>query len=477
MTRRVFGSRTVNSMNDFSILRIIAAIGLVTLSCALFTSLQGCGHGEPLAAAPSGVHSELAPATGLAHAQHLTHDAQVVCADSHGCPAGVGMVVAAFEDGVLRCTGALVGPDLLLTSGRCIPQDLGADCGERIRFLLPEAGSARAQEARCAQVLSAGSEASSSYAFVRLAGPVSGREPLRMETGGLASGAAFSVPVVNPTSDTQAFGEIRLLSCKAIQKSAIFPAFRSDLSPVAALGSCLAGASALGAPVLDASGSVRAVVQGMALPREIQLDQVVYAPMLHDTQVSDFVYASSLACIQVPGAAARDLPAACAQDKGAPAPAASLSLALTPEALSGAQATLSSQVWQWQSSSSPAAGGGKVRWGVAPLAVSPIQSSSPVPSCFSGSAQWLGSYRHWYIRGGYPSDAELDIQRPSYQVELDLNSFLQTLASVQVQGTSGLKLHFSPKDLAQSGQSTVTLTDRSTGASVGSALTVRNCAN
>ena len=141
-------------MRDFWILRFIAAIAIVTGSCVLLTALSGCGP-HPLGRGATS--TEVVPAAGLQPAIELARDAQVTCADAKLCPEGVGMLVVANENGVELCTGSLVGPDLVLTAGHCVPPALRAEvaCGDRIRFLLPAStgAKARAQQSQCGSVL------------------------------------------------------------------------------------------------------------------------------------------------------------------------------------------------------------------------------------------------------------------------------------------------------------------------------------
>lgn len=462
-------------MNDFSAFRIIAAIALVTVSCVLFTSLPGCGHADPVVTAQVSSQASVGPGNGLGHAQLLSGEAQVVCAENSHCPENVGMVVAAFEGGVVRCSGALIGPDLVVTSSRCIPLAIssnGAACGERVRFLLPalNSGSIPAQQARCGELIGSADPAVSSYAFIRLAAPVQGRRPLALDTSGIQDAESFTVPVINPTSDTRPFGEVRVLKCKAYQRTAILPQFADDLSPVAALGGCLIGATAYGAPVLDQHGAIRAVIQSGTSPQDVQNDQLAYGPMLPNTQVEDFAFAANLACLQIPGAAPRALPASCVSDEKILAPQDAVARAVTPSVLRVAQAGLVPKIAAWQASQ-----GQKLLWGFSPLAVSVAQTVEPHPACFANSADWLGSYRHWYTHGGYETDAELDLQIPRLRVEFDLSAVLQTVFSIQSTSADSVRLHFNPRDLAETGQSTVVLTSSANGAAIGGPLFLKAC--
>jgi hypothetical protein len=467
-------------MKDHRLFNLNTAIVLVTLSCALFSTLPACGHkgsteGSQDQAQTSGAGAT-APTAGLAHSQRLALEAEVECADGGQCPESTGMVTAAHEGGVDQCTGSLIGPDLVMTSSRCVPVDLrssNADCGSRIRFLLPATAGIAAQDSSCAQVLVQSPD--DAHAFIRLKAAISGRHPLDLSRAGLGDGDKVSIPVVDASSGNKPLGVIRVLNCTAYQKTMALPRFRSASSPVVALGGgdCNISSTHLGAPVLDDRGVVRAVIKSGFTESDIHENRRLFGELLDGADVANFAFASNLACIRTPTENAhRKLPDACTGDARFSVPRDPFERAITLEVRSAAQAEIYQRISKWRND--PAQ---KFRWEVPAPGVKRDQRIQPVLSCIQNSDQWLKDYRHWYISGGYNSDAQIALSLPRFQVGFRMNSLLRTSGDVRDSDSLAVMLQFSPREIADKGQSTVTLREKATGAAVGSPVVLKKCAD
>jgi hypothetical protein len=438
-------------MKDFSILKIIAAIGLVTGSCVVLTSLSGCGSSANTDAAPS--PSEVLQTPGLKRSFELANDADVTCADSANCPENVGMIISANEDGVARCTGSLIAPDLVLTASRCVPPALRgeASCAERIRFLLPalsaHAPALPARQARCAQVLETGSI----HALIRLDAPVAGRSPLKLDFSGVKDNLWVSVAAVSAVSDSKPFGELRVVKCAARQRTLAYPRFRTDESPVVSLENCRIGAAGAGAPVLSGAGSVRAVIGDALGPQASRELQKRYSAMLGDIPVSDLVEAANLSCIRFSadsGIEQPPLPSACIAPDVLPSPSSSL---ISADTMTAAHRALEARISRWQADRRM-----EIDWKLPVLASSLTQDIVPVPSCLSRPETWLGAYKHWYRRGGYDSKAELEFKVPRYRLSFVMNSSYQLQYLLKELEPTAIRMRFSPKQLAQEKTAQVT---------------------
>lgn len=434
-------------MHDFSILKIIAAIGLVTGSCAVLTSLSGCGPSSSSDATPS--PTEVLQTPGLKRSFELASEADVSCADSANCPENVGMIVSANEDGVDRCTGSLIAADLVLTASRCVPPALrgAASCSERIQFLLPALGThlplLPARQGRCAQVLEAGPI----HALIRLESPVIGRIPLKLDFSGVKDNLRVSIAAISSVSDSKPFGELRVSRCTARQRSVAYPRFFSDESPIVSLEGCRIDKAGAGAPVLSGLGAARAVI-GDALGAQASRElQIRYKALLGDRPVSDLVEAANLSCIRLPsdsGFGQGPLAPACTVLDGQSLPSGTL---ISADILTAARTSLESRISRWQMNQRT-----EIGWKLPALTSSLSQVITPVPTCLYRPDTWLGAYKHWYRRGGYDSKAELEFKVPRYQLSFVMNSSYQLQYLLKELNPADIRLSFSPKQLARDKQ-------------------------
>jgi hypothetical protein len=450
---------------SFPMIRIVAVFVCAGGGLAAFSVLSGCGTPAPIEA----TSSQVLPASDLQKSLELARESEVTCADSHRCPENVGMVVAAHDNGVVRCTGSLVAPDLVLTSARCVTpgfqQESGA-CAERVRFLLPAIESRPrplpalpAHSVSCSSVIEVGAH----HALIRLESPLASAEraPLKIDPSGIKDGLWLKVAAIRSISERKPFGELRVTHCTARQKTQVFADFRDDFSPIAALSDCRLDGSAAGAPVLGGIGSIRAIVDRPLEPQAIAEHQRRFKALLGETPIPDFALAANLACIRLPlgedSGARLPQPSACTastlaalpagrQEAGQAAPAqGSAESPVTPEILASAQAELGRRLARWQQSS----GGQRLGWKMPKLVVSVKQEIHAVPACLAQSEQWLDEYRHWYLRGGYEDEAALAVQAPRFRVTFVTNSALQLFHRIEELDSAPLTVKFSPKQLAR----------------------------
>lgn len=309
-------------------------------------------------------------APSLAYAQTRV---TVTCSDGH-CPPAVGILVMRDGGDIRTCTGSLVGADLFLTNGHCLPQAIrrsGANCRGRGAAWFPYVSRHEAVSIDCEQVLFStnsdhriDSEGGATYmpdmALLRLSRPA-GRPPLRISRRGIGDEEIFDVYRAEGSGSGRGtvYKDIRRTECRAVQGSAVLYSFLNRYDPVGALMNCGFTSGHSGSPVLDSSGRLRAVFHAQYSLRGGPIG----------SRVTGFGRISNLACATLGG----DLP-------GAPASACrsrtepeylSRSEASRLESEAAARATgdgdepptrsLERQVIRWaRSAHAPA-----VRWGVA----------------------------------------------------------------------------------------------------------------
>ncbi len=195
----------------------------------------------------------------------------VFCDSVDDCPASVGMVVFPGADAPERCTGTLVGPDLVLTAGHCLdPQSRRRGEVEDGFVAFPESGAYPARWHRVVEVLQVaegvGEEVlRADYAVVRLEQPTL-RPAAPVASEGPTPGAIVTVAVVtpHPIYATQHRLETRL--CRVADGAAARDALGPDAAAVGWLSDCPILPGNSGSPVFDHEGRVRALVHGGSHP-------------------------------------------------------------------------------------------------------------------------------------------------------------------------------------------------------------------
>lgn len=216
------------------------------------------------------------------------------------CPEALAMLVA---DGA-ACSAFLIAPDLAVTAGTCLPADLraaGRACDGRVKLRFAETSRQAALEVKCASVVAVhgAAERLMDYAVLSLAQPITGRTPYEISRDGPENDQNYRLPRVE--WDTGAHATLRESACKPVYSTRLLPQSRSRGSSVHLVADCSVGATAAGAPLIDASGKVRAVVQA-PIDTQSKEAQLQYLSMnMIEGQSSPMVRATNLACIRLPG--------------------------------------------------------------------------------------------------------------------------------------------------------------------------------
>jgi hypothetical protein len=221
------------------------------------------------------------------------------------------------------CTASLVGPDLLLTNGHCIPPELrsqGASCQESIwvHFLRDRKKRLQSEKIECLEVLySVDKEANflqPDYALLRLTRATK-RPVLKMSRGGLAHGERLRVYKMDPVDSEDGLrGVLKLEECRVVHGSAAVKRSLHERSLVTQLADCEIIPGNSGSPLLTESGDVKGVVfarlKGEAIEQQIKKElNVRESPTL-----TKFAVATNFACLHIPLAVPglAPLPAVCA---------------------------------------------------------------------------------------------------------------------------------------------------------------------
>jgi hypothetical protein len=401
-------------------------------------------------------------------AAKLAMQAHVSCSPESDCPEPVGLVAAVFRaPGVSYCTGFLVDSDLALTSSHCVPEELradGASCVGRIRMVFPTTDSLAESDAGCSTVVHVSGTSPKgadpardfNYAFLRLDRKVL-RAHFPLSADGLADGAPLLLSRVKMESASLPIGEIETERCRAVQNSAVLPSFSDARSPVAAVAECRVDASGLGAPLVGAQdGAVHAMADFGFDGRDRMTAQ--YKSELGDDQVTDFLFATNLACVSNPLAP----PAALSPVCKASAPASSSALPSfdslkTPALLAGARSQLGTLLSAWNADNSS-----RIRWKAQGPDAELAGQAFPVPDCWLNPPAWLNTYRKpWVEGGGFKASAAMAVSLPAWETRFSMSGDLQAAAEVIALPETAFTVTFDPAQISRTGRSAVALTTSS----------------
>lgn len=199
------------------------------------------------------------------------------CESAAECPTGVALLVGPLDsvgpDGQPnRCTGALVGPDLVLTASHCLPaaaRHRRASCrGTWVAF--PAARGEREQWVECERVEIAEAVDDTAVmrpdvAIVRVARSV-GRTPLAIDPSPPEPFAIVSIASVTPHPIYRTQHVLGTRLCRVRTTEEATELFGGDASRVGWLSDCPTYDGNSGAPLLDYQGRVRGILHGGSNP-------------------------------------------------------------------------------------------------------------------------------------------------------------------------------------------------------------------
>lgn len=173
--------------------------------------------------------------------------ASLKCENPNNCPGNVGLIVFPGVDkrgkpGFGRCTGTLIGEDLVLTAAHCIPESAKlnpSECDQQIGFIR-SATDRFPRKIRCAEVIQYVNQKLSriDYALIRLKEKGTDN-PTRVSRYGIPDNTTLTTFVVDPMGADGPQKPIRGLmkkrTCKSIMYSMIEPGYLNPLSNLIAM--------------------------------------------------------------------------------------------------------------------------------------------------------------------------------------------------------------------------------------------------
>ncbi len=261
----------------------------------------------------------------LNHAQIDAKNALITC-KNNDCDPSVGLlsIVSKREDdwGAGTCTASLIGSDILVTNGHCIPDDLknpGSSCKNRlwITFGDDPAHPEYDKQIRCGKVLfsnSDGSTGGSDYAYVQLE-KASNRPFLRQSRSGIEDKKVYQVHKVNPihVEGRRVAGLMEKVNCHALFDSAIFPAPLDGQSTSNLFVNCKVIPGNSGSPILAEDGTLRGVIYAYLKTDELRKNLDKNDSLLPDINaLANMNMGSNFACLKEPGdLEGKNLPPSC----------------------------------------------------------------------------------------------------------------------------------------------------------------------
>jgi hypothetical protein len=288
----------------------------------LMALLCSCGKGGKPSG--SGFDFPIRPAAELG----ARVDASLLQCDSDSnCSPAVALLSIGNGIPAQQCMASLVDNELLVTASHCLPEDLrrsGAQCRGTVHVHFPSFGNYPELRADCEEILAASTlidrtRAQPDIAFIKLAKPVN-RPPFVVDHSGFDRKAKFSVlqTRVNPDAATGA-GKIISTACRPILGSEALPGSSRPESSVVALADCTLETLSDGAPILDANGKLRGVLQSRVPPTRIS--KRIGSNRLLEPELAPLSLATNFACFRLPRNDTQfSIPMSCQDDPNEPSP-------------------------------------------------------------------------------------------------------------------------------------------------------------
>lgn len=277
-----------------------------------------------------------APATAdpfFLDAQRMAKYVMLDCVNGD-CDPSVGLLsVTLLYEGawnVGQCTASLIGPDMLVTNGHCIPQDLeanGSSCANRmwINFADETGHPEFDKQVGCKQVLfrrKDGGLNGADYAYIQLERAVN-RPVLRQSQAGFENNKRYHLHKINPIHPPEGQldsmpdgmrGQMQKVDCLSLYDSAIFSQRLDARSQTSFFVDCQVLSGNSGSPLLDDQGSVRGVISAFEKKDLLRQSLDKYGSTVPSLdEIADLNVGSNFACLTLPGDPdGRNLSPACA---------------------------------------------------------------------------------------------------------------------------------------------------------------------
>lgn len=230
---------------------------------------------------------------------------ELECNDKILCNESMAKLVIIDSETIRYCTGALIGPKLLVTSASCLSRELKVPkmiCTENIFAIFPGTNIRTKEIAKCDHIVSVDINESietslwkSDLAFIQLQSAPS-RQQLEISREGILADNTLEVWKVDYTNDVQARA-IRE-DCYPVFNSYMNPFAGSEFSPMIPLSKCDFNEGNRGSLVLDDTGKLVGVVSGGL---EDSLKEFVIRSGLLKGKLNSLVHVTNLACARLPG--------------------------------------------------------------------------------------------------------------------------------------------------------------------------------
>jgi hypothetical protein len=187
------------------------------------------------------------------------------CTSAEECHASIANLVIQTAKKPTLCTGFLSEPSVIATSAHCVPKELRAAeaiCSDDIQVIFPATPGLPQQSLKCLSVIATTDNRDRylpDYAFLRIE-PVSGRNPLRIDTSLPKTLTSLDMLAVEPQGLKPYSGKLRRATCNILRKTFVTEQFEDGAAPVLHLGQCIIRRANAGSPLIDSNAMVRGLV-------------------------------------------------------------------------------------------------------------------------------------------------------------------------------------------------------------------------